>query len=63
MSRATPPRFWIKRTSARYGSGTNKYHECCQANYDIEASNLVTDRMSSANTVKVPAKFSSGTFH
>ncbi|KAG2058293.1 hypothetical protein BDR06DRAFT_950764 [Suillus hirtellus] len=32
-------------------------------NYDIEASNLVTDRMSSANTVTVPAKFSSGTFH
>ncbi|KAG1900460.1 uncharacterized protein F5891DRAFT_1173197 [Suillus fuscotomentosus] len=31
--------------------------------YDIEASNLVTDRMSSANTVNVPAKFSSGTFH
>ncbi|KAG1870296.1 hypothetical protein F4604DRAFT_1926507 [Suillus subluteus] len=34
-----------------------------QANYDIEASNLVADCVWTANTVEVLTKFSSGTLH
>ncbi|KAG1869750.1 hypothetical protein C8R48DRAFT_670991 [Suillus tomentosus] len=59
---------WLKHLMSNGSSQEFKVYwdslkKKCQANYNIEASNLVAGCIWTANTVEVLAKFSSGTLH